>query len=589
MSRHPRNRTTTAPLPHVAAIYPRVSSIAQDAADKSSLQTQEAGCRAWAAAHGWLVDDALIFRDRHSGEELWERPGLTALREAAKQRRFGLVICHSIDRLSRNPVHLGILLEEFARIGVAVEFVSEALDDSPEAALVRYIRGYAGQVENEKRRERQMRAVAAKVARGQPVGSNRPPYGYVWADSSKTRLAPDAATAWVLQRIFTQYASGTSMRAVAAALMRDAVPTPTARGYKVWTPATIKALLTRPIYWGQPRALCTETVAVRPDERSHYAHKSRIVRRPAEQHILLPATVAPPLVSPALAASCKERMRRNRQLTSATPKHPEAALLRGLARCGVCGGSIHANSRNGGRTARYICRNAIRTAGSAGADHRLCQPHAIAARTVDAVVWQHISNVLTHPDIITHELEQLQDGPAPLAADIAAVDARIASIHKRMDSLMDTAAYATDETARKELAARIDTLAKEKRGCEAERTAVEASIANWHSNYARLDALQRDLDGVAAEIEHWGYQQRRNVLLSLGTRVVLHPADHAPRIELSIRLPVSGRLALGAGKTHSSADGADVSAIRSPAAGVNNPVTLHATPATRQHKPGYCA
>lgn len=147
-------RIEATPLPRIAATYARVSTVLQDSGDKSSLDTQEAGAQRWATAHDWLLDDRFAYRDRHTGEELWEQPALTQLREVARARSFGVLVCHSIDRLSRNPIHLGILIDELTRLGIAVEFVTEELDDTPEAALIRFIKGYAGQIENERRRER---------------------------------------------------------------------------------------------------------------------------------------------------------------------------------------------------------------------------------------------------------------------------------------------------------------------------------------------------------------------------------------------------------------------------------------------------
>src|SRR5262249_51747532 len=153
--------------------------------------TREASSRRWAQDHGWLLDERFAFRDRHSGEELWDRPELTRLRELARQRLFGVVVCHSIDRLSRDPIHLGIVIDELARVGISVQLVTEDLDDSPEAGLIRFIKGYAGKVENERRRERVKRAMQAKAERGRPIGTGRHPYGYVWADESKTMLVPN--------------------------------------------------------------------------------------------------------------------------------------------------------------------------------------------------------------------------------------------------------------------------------------------------------------------------------------------------------------------------------------------------------------
>jgi DNA invertase Pin-like site-specific DNA recombinase len=53
----------------------------------------------------------------HTRVELWERPQLSALREAARQRAVDAVICNAIDRLSGDPVHLGVILSEADHAG----------------------------------------------------------------------------------------------------------------------------------------------------------------------------------------------------------------------------------------------------------------------------------------------------------------------------------------------------------------------------------------------------------------------------------------------------------------------------------------
>ena len=68
-----------------AAIYVRVSTTGQE--DNASLDTQEAACRAYAAAHGYRVVG--VYRDVHTGMELHQRPRLGELRGAVRRRAGG--------------------------------------------------------------------------------------------------------------------------------------------------------------------------------------------------------------------------------------------------------------------------------------------------------------------------------------------------------------------------------------------------------------------------------------------------------------------------------------------------------------------
>src|SRR5688572_24646295 len=127
-----------APTTRRAALYPRVSDPYGDKRrqptterlQETPLDQQESACRAYAEQHGHTVADQHIYREAHTGVELWERPKLTALREAIRRKEIDVVVVYSIDRLSRDPVHLGVLISEADHAGVAVEFVTEPLDTS---------------------------------------------------------------------------------------------------------------------------------------------------------------------------------------------------------------------------------------------------------------------------------------------------------------------------------------------------------------------------------------------------------------------------------------------------------------------------
>ena len=168
-----------------AAIYCRVSTGKQEE-EGTSLETQEVGCRAHAGEHRYCVAEACVYREAHTGVELWERKELTRLRDAIRRREIDVLVVYAIDRLARDPVHLGVLLTEAEHHGVRVEFVTEPLDNSPEGQLIRFVRGYAARVEHEKIKERTMRGRRARRDAGKPLPGPRPLYGYIWRDDEKS-------------------------------------------------------------------------------------------------------------------------------------------------------------------------------------------------------------------------------------------------------------------------------------------------------------------------------------------------------------------------------------------------------------------
>ena len=158
-----------------AIIYCRVSDKGQET-HGTSLDSQERECIAHAATLGFTV--GYVTREVYTGAELWDRRKLSQVRADLKTGQYAALICYSTDRLSRDPIHLAILAEECERAGVALHFASETFDDSDEAALIRYIKGYSSKKEREKIRERGLRGKYQRALNGKIHGHGPELYGY---------------------------------------------------------------------------------------------------------------------------------------------------------------------------------------------------------------------------------------------------------------------------------------------------------------------------------------------------------------------------------------------------------------------------
>jgi len=352
-------------------------------------------------------------------------------------------------------------------------------------------------------------------------------------------------------RIFTDYAAGSTMRKLAAVLTADGIPTPTGKRAH-WDPAVIRALLWSSIYWGVPVTSKSRAEKVPLDQRPQYSRKSRTVMRQLEEQTALPSTVAPALVSSAIAAEVQRRLRLNQQLASRSAKDPESALLRGLVRCGVCGLVMYANRRpgrarlDGTVPVRYHCHTAWRVKADA-AHGRPCVPNTINGDALDAAVWATVAAILRDPDLIRQELERMREADPPGTADLTALDNQIRGLEKRISGLIETAQFATDSDARRDLAGQIDVLTRQKRNTEAERAKMAHLAAVWERDQARLETLTPPSAHVDAELVPWGYTEKREALLALKADVTVNPQGRTPRAVLTIRLPLRGPMTLAVG------------------------------------------
>lgn len=501
-----------------AAIYVRVSTATQEQ-HGSSLETQEAACRAYAADQGFFVDEAQIYRETYTGTELWDRPRLTDLRAALRAKSVDLVIAYAIDRLSRDPVHLGVVLSEAEHAGVDVRFVSEPLDYSPEGQLIRFVRGYAAKIEHAKITERSMRGRRKRAEDGKPLPGPRPLYGYQWVDDKKTRLEPNPSTAPVVIRMFTEAADGAALRQSALGLMASGIPTAT--GNARWDHSTILDALRRPDYRGDATAYrYTGTKGQTGRGHTHPA--------PRDAWLSLPANTTPALIDAELFEMVQARLDNNRQRSRRGNTNPEGALLRGgFAKCGLCGKTMTVANR----VQSYICAEALRVG-------KTCRYHAIKIDTLDAAVWARAEALLTQPEIIERELARLAASDSTVA-DLSAIDRRRAEVRRKQSNVARVIADSDDPDLTEPLLAELASLSAQKRQLDAEHDQVAARRRGWEAARQRLSDLEAHCRSIAARIGTLDYGMRRMALEMLGVEVRVRPrrAD-GPRYEIIAEIPI---------------------------------------------------
>jgi len=160
-----------------AAIYARVSSARQK--KDQTIGSQTAALRAHAEQNRLEVPDGWVFEDEgHSGATL-VRPALEALRDLAAQGLVDVVLCYTPDRLARKFAYQALLVEEFARCGVRVEFIKNgARGDSPEDQLLVQFQGMFAEYEKAQLMERYRRGKAYRARSGSVNVLGGAPFGY---------------------------------------------------------------------------------------------------------------------------------------------------------------------------------------------------------------------------------------------------------------------------------------------------------------------------------------------------------------------------------------------------------------------------
>jgi len=344
-----------------AAVYARVSDVQQR--DKHTISSQLVVLPAYVARMGWQLcgtytDDG---KSAKAGR-LAKRVGFAALLRDVAARKFDVVVCVDIDRLTRSEdlQERGEILGAFQRAGCQIAELSGGLHDLNTFGgdMMSTLRAMVAAEENRKRAERTTRGRLNAAREGKP--SAKPPLGLRFDRSSATwQEAPEAA---LIRELYARTLAGESLVSIADDWQRRAIPTPRAGA---WCQGTLYHLLGQPAYRGEWLADKARGVVVK----------------------------VPPLVSEADWYAVVQRRR-----PMPGPRASYSNLLQGLWTC-TCGGRVIVRATDE-RFRYYQCKQ--RRHG--------CKMPSWRIEPLDAEVWAVLCAELGRDDLADRMARQDGDG-----------------------------------------------------------------------------------------------------------------------------------------------------------------------------------
>lgn len=362
------------------AIYARVSL---EEKTQYGLESQLVELKAAAKARGYALDPELEFRDDGLLGGNLERPALTALRQLTKP--IEVLLVHDPDRLARKLSHQLLLVDEFEKRGIRLEFVTTSFENTPEGRMFFNMRGVFAEYEKEKIKDRTQRGRKQKARAGFIVGGMTP-YGYRYlgkAQGERGRLVIEERQAIVVRQVFSWLVDdGCSLREITVRL--NAAGWRPARSAK-WAKSSVRRLVSNPTYSGV----------------AYYNQRQRVPGQPyrlraPEDWI---AVAVPPIVAADVFMRALEALHQNAErLAGRNTVH--VYPLRGLVRCGQCGRRYAGCPSHGRRY--YRCMGRDRLYGATR-----CTGGLIPAAPLEAFVWSIVCEVLRRPDLLLEKLRTL--------------------------------------------------------------------------------------------------------------------------------------------------------------------------------------
>jgi site-specific DNA recombinase len=512
-----------------AAIYARVSTETQE--KQQTIKSQLAELRRYADAQGLTIAQEFV-DDGYSGTVL-ERPGLDALRDFVSAGGVETVLVLCPDRLSRKHLHLGILIEDFQKRGIKLDFVNQQVDDSPEGQLLLQIQGAVSEYERTKILDRTRRGKKHKAQQGHIVGGVAA-YGYDYIRPDKATPGrweineTEAEVVREIYRLFTE--EQISLRAIVRELDQRGIPTRTGRPR--WGKSAVYRVLSGEVYIG--KAYFFKTYPDVPDhhrEYKPYRQTLKTTKRLRDRSEWIPIEV-PVIIDEATFAHAQKQLEDNKHFAARNVRRPY--LLRGLLRCAKCGNS-YVGSALAGKT-YYTCTGN----NPMGANRpERCGSRAVRLDRIEPLVWDKLTALLADPDLLIGHFERAQVTLAPSPGETAA-------FRKRLQKQIDQTDAEEMKVVRLYREEKIDEalldaqLAEVRNKRDALRRQVEAQerdaqAAQAHSSTE--DAIRAFCNKIGKGLRTADFEERQKLLRLAVDRIEIEPDADSGTLHGVIPLP----------------------------------------------------
>lgn len=314
-----------------ALIYTRVS---QDRAGGRSPEEQETEARGVCAREGWNVTDVLrdnVGASRHSKgrREAWAQ-----VKTLVAAGAVDVLVTWEASRAQRDLSAYTELRDLCAKSGVRWSYSGNTYDFADHNDRFKTgLDALLAEREADEIAHRVRRAMRANAASGRPHGRRLFGYQRVYDRATGVLLGqePHPEEADVVRSIFSEYLAGFGIRTIARHLNEKGIATSTGAR---WNDGQVRRLLVNPAY------------------TARRVYRGEVVGEGDW----------PPLVEPDAFERVQARLQSKREGRSRQTK--TARLLTGVARCGKCGGKMHAlhagksrPRKDGTRRRYYECRD----------------------------------------------------------------------------------------------------------------------------------------------------------------------------------------------------------------------------------------
>lgn len=469
------------------AIYPRKSRFTGQG---ESVQNQVALCKEYCVRK--FSDPEYLVYDEDEGFSggNTRRPSFQRMMQDAKAKKFDVLICYRLDRISRNVSDFSKTLEELQRYNISFVSLREEFDTStPMGRAMIYIASVFAQLERETIAERIKDNLHELAKTGRWLGGNTPT-GYTaeqveYTDSMgkkrrQMRLVENREEMALVRMLFDKFVELGSITQLETYCLQNNV---TSRLGNDFSRTTLRNLLSNPVYatadasaWeyfcGNDYNLCASehefdgAHGVQPFNRTQKMGSITSFKSTSEW--IIAVGMHDGAISGAQWVAAQRILEENKSKGYRKPRTQEA-LLSGLLRCGECGAymrpKVYGNPLpDGSRRYHYICTL------KASSQGKRCHMKNAPGNAIDQMVIDRLTDMVKGKGEFNAKLasDQLFAANEQKALQNAANEQRekAVELQRKIDNLIAKLAEGVPSAVSAQIIAQVETLDAQRKEAE---------------------------------------------------------------------------------------------------------------------------
>ena len=372
--------------------------------------------------------EILIYEDEGFSGKNTSRPQFKKLLQAARDKRFSVLVCYRLDRVSRNVGDFALLMEELHQYGIEFVSIRESFDTSnPMGRAMMYIASVFAQLERETIAERIRDNMYELSKTGRWLGGTTPT-GYSSESiekltidgklhkSCRLKLIPEEAQ--LVSLIFDKYLETGSLTKTEAFLVQNHYTT---KNKLSFTRFSIRSILSNPVYMIADQEAYRYIVSKKMElfseerefngkhgimaynrtlQRDGLAHKNRSM-----EEWIIAVGKHEGVVNGKRWVKTQELLALNSSKAYRKPRS-NVALLSGLLVCGSCGSYMRPKltrryGEDGDRIYEYLCSMKERSKGAC------CNIKNARGNALDKAVVEQVTVLQKDDSMFIEKLEEL--------------------------------------------------------------------------------------------------------------------------------------------------------------------------------------